>query len=196
MATRCGGETIGGTSERGAHRRAVSTGVRSSGRDSVSIVWRGCQGRGWKGRRGAPGRGEARGGDGWAEWWLEEASAREVLTAGEDSRHQLRRSTRRCGGLTHGRRRAQGQRVVNGISIGDSWHDGSQWWFTEDRGVAMKEQTQDEQRGREGGLHLDVAATWDKDRAVRRMGYAWRPRGQVARAVRQELPLSVRRGRE
>jgi hypothetical protein len=55
--------------------------------------------------------------------------------------------------------------------------------------VAMKEQRRGEQRGREGGLRIGVAATGDKDRAVRRMGYAWRPGGQVARVVRRELPL-------
>jgi hypothetical protein len=32
-----------------------------------------------------------------------------------------------------------------------------------------------ERRGKEGGLPLGVAATRDKDRAVRRMGYSWRP---------------------
>jgi hypothetical protein len=68
----------------------VSTGERSCGGDSVLIDHRGCQGRGWKGRRGAPWWGEARGGDGWAEWWLEEAGAREVLTAEEGSRCRLR----------------------------------------------------------------------------------------------------------
>jgi hypothetical protein len=100
----------------------------------------GCRGRGWKGRRGAPGRGEARGGDGWAEWWLEEAGAGEVLTAEEGSRRWLGRSMRRCDGLTRRWRRAQGRRLANGISAGDSWHGGSQWRCSEDRGVAMKEQ--------------------------------------------------------
>jgi hypothetical protein len=68
---------IEGTSERGggAHQRAVSTRAWYSGGDSVSIGWRGCQGRGWKGHRGTPGRGEARGGDRCSEWWLEEAGA-------------------------------------------------------------------------------------------------------------------------
>jgi hypothetical protein len=92
--------------------------------------------------------------------------------------------------LTRGWRRARGRRVVNGISAMDLWHGGSQWRRSEDRGAVMKEQRRGEWRGREGGLHLGVAATRDKDRAVRRMGYAWRPRGQVARAVRWELPLN------
>jgi hypothetical protein len=39
----------------GDHWRVVSMGARSSGGDSVSIGQRGCQGRGWKGRKGAPG---------------------------------------------------------------------------------------------------------------------------------------------
>jgi hypothetical protein len=86
----------------GDHWRVVSTGARSSGGDSVSIGRRGCQGRGWKGRRGAPGWGEARGGDSWAEWWLEEVGAGEVLMVEEGSRRRLGRSTWRCGGLTHG----------------------------------------------------------------------------------------------
>jgi hypothetical protein len=51
---------------------------------------RGCRGRSWKGRRGASGRGEARGGDGWAEWWPEEVGAgrssqpRKAVGAGSD----------------------------------------------------------------------------------------------------------------
>jgi hypothetical protein len=36
---------------------------------------------------------------------------------------------------------------------------------------------------------LGVAATRDKDRAVRHMGYASRPGGQVTWVVRRELPL-------
>jgi hypothetical protein len=60
----------------------------------------------------------------------------------------------------------------------------------------MKEQRRGEQRRREGGLRLGMAATGDKGRAVRRMGNVWRPGGQVARAVRRELPLSGGRGRD
>jgi hypothetical protein len=36
----------------------------------------------------------------------------------------------------------------------------------------------------------------DKDRAVRRMGYAWSSGGQVARAVRRELPLGGGHGQD
>jgi hypothetical protein len=79
--------------------------------------------------------------------------------------------------------------VANGISARDSWNVGSQWRRSEDTGVVMKEQRRGEQRGREGGLRICVAATGDKDRAVRRMDYAWRPGGQVAGAVWRELPL-------
>jgi hypothetical protein len=189
MATRRSGEMIGGTSKRGAHQRAVSMGAWSSSGDSVLIGRSGCRGRGWKGRRGAPGRGEDQGGDGWAEWWMEEAGVGEVLMAEEGSRCRLKRFTWTCGGLTCRRKRAQGWWVTNRISAEDSWHSGSQWRRSEDRGVAMKEQRQGERRGREGGLRLSVAATGDNDRVVRRMGYAWRPGGQVAWAVQRELPL-------
>jgi hypothetical protein len=56
--------------------------------------WRGCWGRSWKERRGAPGKGEARGGDDWAEWWPEEAGAREVW--------QLDLWTKACSGSAGG----------------------------------------------------------------------------------------------
>jgi hypothetical protein len=77
------------------------------------------------------------------------------------------------------------------ISSGDS-----QWRCSEDRGVVMKEKRRGEWRGREGGLHLVVAATRDKDRVVQRMGYMWRLGGQVARAVQWELPLGGGRGHD
>jgi hypothetical protein len=114
-----------------------------------------------------------------------------VLTAEEGSRCQLERSTRRSGGLTRRWRCAQGRWVVNVISSRDS-----QLRCSEGRGVVMKEQRRGEWRGREGGLHLVVAATGDKDRVVQRMGYVWRLGGQVARAVQWELPLGGGRGHD
>jgi hypothetical protein len=119
---------IWGTGSGGAHRGELAAAKQVSGGGPATAGQR----RGGGHRLGVRGAmvssSGGRCGGGRARRWLEEAGAGEVLTAEEGSRHRLGRSTRRCGGLTCGPRRAQGRRVANGTSAEHSWHGGSQWW--------------------------------------------------------------------
>jgi hypothetical protein len=54
---------------------------------------RGCWGWSWKGRKGTPARGGARGGDGRARWWPEEAVLGETGCSGQHQ-HEVRRKQR------------------------------------------------------------------------------------------------------
>jgi hypothetical protein len=82
----------------------------------------------------------------------------EVLTAEEGSRRRLRWSTRRCDGLTCGRRRAQGRQVANGTSARHSWHGGSPWR----RSMQLEEQS--------GSKGVEVSGKAEAKRAERGAG--------------------------
>jgi hypothetical protein len=154
----------------------------------------GQRSRWWRRRKGQGGALHSHGGHcggGGARRWPKAALDGEAALAGEEEGGQLRHfddSLWRTTAQVHGRL-GVASRSMRGCSVVSARR-------LEDKGVAMKEQRRGERRGREGGLHLSMAATGDKDRAVRCMGYAWRPGGQVARAVRRELPLGGGRSRD
>jgi hypothetical protein len=105
-----GGAVLGvwsNRSKRGWSRLFVVARIKWGG--AVVRGRRGCRGWSWKGRRGAPARGGARGGDGWAGWWLEEAALSE-LTCGGRHWHDVRRKQRR--GMSGRQRLKRGSSLV------------------------------------------------------------------------------------
>jgi hypothetical protein len=74
--------------ERAVHGGSATADVERGG--ATVRGRRGCQGRSWKGHRGAPMRGGAQGGDGRVGWWPEEAALGGPRCGGR-RRHAARR---------------------------------------------------------------------------------------------------------